>query len=301
MSTSFLPELKLIFVFLISFPVVTNAQLTYIYHYCDDIYGNYSLSSNYGDNIKSAITTLASNASTSYYNNHTTGVNEDKVNAFFYCRYDISPQVCRNCVEDTRKHVSRCHESLISYEECTVYYSNRSIISVVEDLDAIYTYDLGNVTADREVHFSQYLENVVTQLITNVTSEFGVSKRYFATTSSKYSSHETLYALAQCNPDITSSRCKTCLRNGFDDLTYNSTGDVYGQFIFPGCRLSYVLSSEELSRPWKFAQTSDDQYLASTLTPRHNSATSTGIQGSSLVLALIASISSVALSLKLLI
>uniref|UniRef100_A0A803MIQ4 Gnk2-homologous domain-containing protein n=1 Tax=Chenopodium quinoa TaxID=63459 RepID=A0A803MIQ4_CHEQI len=112
---------------------------------------------------------------------------------------------------------------------------------------------------DEDFSFSQLLDNTVTDLIKDVTSEFAVSSRYFATTTAEYSSSKSIYALAQCNPDISTIECRLCLRTSYNDFMSNYSGINYGQIFTPSCRLSYILSSEEPSEPWKFLQTYDNE------------------------------------------
>ncbi|KAL2931673.1 Cysteine-rich repeat secretory protein 1, partial [Bienertia sinuspersici] len=155
--------------------------ITYIHQSCYDDFGIYKVLSYYGSNIYVAIDELASKASTTYYDTYTTGTGDSNVNAFFSCRYDISPHVCQSCVAATATNTNQCFmkvESLISYEECTLHYSNRTIFSVIEDLPRLYHFS--NSTADRRpYHFTRFLANHVNELITDVTS----SSRRFATTS----------------------------------------------------------------------------------------------------------------------
>ncbi|XP_057248248.1 cysteine-rich repeat secretory protein 1-like [Beta vulgaris subsp. vulgaris] len=289
---SFLQKFKLPLLFISSYFFLANAQLTYIQQYCYNDFGTYSVLSNYSSNIVTSINELASKASTTYYNNYTTGIGEDQVNAFYSCRYDIPLSVCQSCVASAANNVSWCIssvESLIAYEECTLHYSNRSIFSVMEELPTLY-------------HLSSYMDNLVTGLIFDVGREFFTSSRYFATTKVTYSSSENIYALAQCNPDITSFECKTCLEFGYQNFTRNYTGRVYGQIFMPSCRLSYILSSEEPSPPWRFAETFDQirhQVRKRRFSPRVDF-TSTGTRGSPIIYAIIVSICTVALSLKLL-
>uniref|UniRef100_A0A803KUI5 Gnk2-homologous domain-containing protein n=1 Tax=Chenopodium quinoa TaxID=63459 RepID=A0A803KUI5_CHEQI len=234
-------------------------------------FGRYSLLSDYETNVETAIDELASRASTTYYGKYATGLGEDRVIAVFSCRYDITNEDCQDCVASTANNVSRCFsdvEGLIVYEECTLHYSNRSISGIMEDNPQIISYSTG---LDEDFRFNQLLDNTVTDLIKDVTSEFAVSSRYFATTTAEYSSSETIYALAQCNPDISSINCRLCLRTIYDDFMSNYTGTNYGQIFTRSCRLSYILSSEELSEPWMFAQTFDERnrYRTPRYSPRY--------------------------------
>lgn len=257
METSFLAKTKITLFFMISYFLFIDAQLTFIRQACTEDSDTSSFSSNYRENVDNTIIELISRASTTYFSNYTAGVSPDQVNAIFSCRYDVSPSVCQSCVASVANNISSCRsslESLIAYEECTFHYSNRSIFSIMEEFPLFYHVSL----MDAESLFSFRLENIITALISNVTADFSASSRYFATTMSRYSSSESIYALAQCNPDITSSDCRTCLQTGYQFLRSNYTNTVYGQTFSPSCRLSYILSTEVLSRPWRFQKTAEN-------------------------------------------
>uniref|UniRef100_A0A803N948 Gnk2-homologous domain-containing protein n=1 Tax=Chenopodium quinoa TaxID=63459 RepID=A0A803N948_CHEQI len=177
-------------------------------------------------------------------------------------------------------------EGIVYYEECTLHYANLSFSTIKVELPRFI--QASHETAKLEIYFNRILGDTVTDLIGNVTAEFPVSSRYFATTTAKYGS-ETIYTLGQCNPDITSVNCSMCLRNGFSVFTTNYTSSIYGQMFSPICRLSYVLSGDVLSRPWKFSRTFEQRPIFST-----------GTRGGSVIGAMIASFASVALYLKLL-
>ncbi|XP_056689356.1 cysteine-rich repeat secretory protein 9-like [Spinacia oleracea] len=289
MVTRFLSKIQFPIFFIISSILSVNSQLTYINHGCFEPFTHLS---GFEANIGNAITQLTFEASTSYYSTNTTGVGEDQVNAFFYCRYDVSPQTCQSCVASAAINITSCLssvEGIVYYEECILHYANLSFSTIMVELPRYV--QASRQTADLETNFGQILGNTFIDLISNVTSEFPVSSRYFATMTAKYRSYETIYAFTQCNPDITSNNCSTCLQNGFSAIATNYTGSVYAQLFSPICRLSYVLSGETLSRPWSFSQT----FRRS---PPTFSAGNRGIRNS-FIGAMIASISSMAMCLKL--
>ncbi|KAL2926065.1 Cysteine-rich repeat secretory protein 9 [Bienertia sinuspersici] len=254
MATSFLSKNQLTLVFIFVNILGLNSQITYLNQACYD--DDTSYGSDYKANVNKAVTQHTLEASKTYYNTSTTGVGVDKVNTLFSCRYDISPQTCQKCVASTANNISWCFPSVhgfIIYEECILFYSNLSMSTIMEVLPYLAHYS--HRTHNLEVHFSNVLNNTMSDLFKNVISEMDVSSRYFAMTTTNYRSKDTIYALAQCNPDMASFNCSRCLRLGFDILATNYTGAVYGQLFTPLCRLSYMLSNEELSRPWSFFRT----------------------------------------------
>ncbi|XP_074304941.1 cysteine-rich repeat secretory protein 38-like [Silene latifolia] len=230
----------------------TDAQ--YLHQDCYEGYGTYSLSSDYGSNIDTAITELASLASTTHFNTITVGNGTEQVNAFFSCRYDMSSDTCQSCVTSTLDRVSECFRSVASiqfYQECTVYYSNYTIFSIMEELPS---YTIHGLDPINDTEFDTLLSKTFETLISDVISEFADSSRYFATGTADYST-ETIYALAQCNQDLTSSDCKTCLEQRFGNFTADYPGAFLGQVFTPSCTLSYKLSSVTMTSPYDFTVT----------------------------------------------
>ncbi|XP_021852659.2 cysteine-rich receptor-like protein kinase 10 [Spinacia oleracea] len=271
----------------ISFILNINSQE---FRQCYEVDGIYNFHRNNSrHNIDKAITQLVSNATNTYFNTISTGSGLDKFNALYSCRYDYPLQSCHSCVKSFVDVVLSCLPNVQGHsyrDECTLYYSNRSL-DLSDEMDKFRRVGLAGgrtVTSKEENKLSQTLYTTVTRLIEEVISEFNVSSRYFAMTSEKYSSSETIYALAQCNPDLTSFECKTCLQSSFDWFTSDRTfpGVAQAKIYTPICRLFYMFSNKELSQPWNFA------------------ISSTGTRGNPIMAAIVASTSSVALLLKLL-
>ncbi|XP_074304932.1 antimicrobial ginkbilobin-2-like protein [Silene latifolia] len=239
-------------VFVLFFHHITDAK--FIGQDCYDGVGKYSSSSDYGTNINTAIGKLGTLASTTYFNNISVGTGTDKVNALFSCRYDIASEDCQICVASTIAYVPLCLRSVEGiqfYQECTLHYSNYTIFSFMEETPRYYIHGLRTVSDDGE--FSKLLSTTFTTLINDAVSEFAVSSRYFATATADYSTFETIYALAQCNEDLTSSDCNKCLEQGFGNFTETYPGAYLGQVFSPSCTLSYKLSSVTMTKPYDFS------------------------------------------------
>ncbi|KAK9681714.1 hypothetical protein RND81_10G022300 [Saponaria officinalis] len=252
MATFCHQKIKFLAIFILSiYYVNTNAQL--LYQDCYEDFGEYDILSDYGANVDKAIEQLVELASTSYFNKISVGKGGDKVNALFSCRYDMTSDDCQSCLQSSLENVPHCYRSVESaqfYQECTLRYSNATIFSVLEYLPRYSIHSLDAVNDDGE--FIQLLSETISDLITETVSEFSVSSRYFATTTADYSVLKTLYALAQCNEDLSSSDCEQCLQIEFGNFTSNYPGAFLGQIFTPSCRLSYKLSSVTMTTPYDF-------------------------------------------------
>ncbi|KMT01218.1 hypothetical protein BVRB_9g212370 [Beta vulgaris subsp. vulgaris] len=286
MATTIFSKNELALLLIVSFFFSVDSQLHHMMEYC----GNDDSENTSMPNIDQGIKQLISEASNTYYSTtNSTGAGLDRFNAFFSCRYDVTPQTCQSCVSSAAERVYEClpeTESSVYYEECTLHYSNRSNFSVIEDLSPMAVYN--SRTIKGEGQFLQTLYNTINDLIGEVISKFPVSSRYFAMKKAKYSSRESIYALAQCNPDMMPANCSTCLHYLFTFSANDPSGVDYAQIVSPICRLSYLFTAKELSHPWSFADN------------RPPVSSSRGIRASSIFGGIIAIIFSVAVSLSFL-
>ncbi|XP_021724488.1 cysteine-rich repeat secretory protein 9-like [Chenopodium quinoa] len=211
MSISIYSNIKITLFFIVSiFLIRINSQPTHdIFGSChgggkDDEYKSQT-------DINKAITQLISNASNTYFSNISTGSGSDQFNALYYCRYDFSLQTCKSRVESAFEIARSCllnKESDRYFEECMIYYSNNTISTEREGMSRMATSGGRNLTVEEQSNFRQILDKTISNLTNNVNLEFNNSSRIFATTSEKYSSTETLYAIGQCNPYIPSTNCE---------------------------------------------------------------------------------------------
>ncbi|KAJ8420413.1 hypothetical protein Cgig2_033977 [Carnegiea gigantea] len=226
----------------------TNADVTHRYDYCYDQEGTFSFTDDYGINRDQALNQLISIAATSYYGNTTTiGLGQGQVNALFFCRYYVSPQVCQQCVAEavsrTKLFCSINVKAFIVYDECILRYANHTIFGIKEDVSMVHVYYTD--TVDDNGQFSRLVASTVTSLINDAILGYPSSSRYFATAKENYK-FQTIYFLAQCVPDITSSDCRGCLQNSFSNFSANYTGSPMGETFTPSCFITYNLSSNSI-------------------------------------------------------
>lgn len=117
--------LHLIFIQILFFKtVIADFQPKYVDTICDDN-GNYTQNSLYQRNLKQLLTIPTTQAdSTPGFYNSSIGEIPDKIYAIYYCRADITPQLCRDCIAAAAKMILvNCtteKEAVIWYEECTL-------------------------------------------------------------------------------------------------------------------------------------------------------------------------------------
>ncbi|PQQ20129.1 cysteine-rich repeat secretory protein 4-like isoform X1 [Prunus yedoensis var. nudiflora] len=85
----------------------------------------------------------------------------------FLCRGDVSPGVCRDCIDDSTKNLKQnCthnKESIVWYEECMLRYSNHSIFATEEEMPWRYWCSLNKVSNTDQ--FNQSLSTLMNGLV----------------------------------------------------------------------------------------------------------------------------------------
>ncbi|XWS18427.1 hypothetical protein CRYUN_Cryun32bG0043100 [Craigia yunnanensis] len=91
--------------------------------------------------------------------------------------------------------------------------------------------------ATNVTHFNQILTTLFDGLITKAAS--GDSLLKFALGNATFSNSETIYALAQCTPDLSQVDCNDCLSNATDLLSQCCSGRLGARVFTPSCNIRY--------------------------------------------------------------
>ncbi|XP_074287681.1 cysteine-rich repeat secretory protein 4-like [Silene latifolia] len=151
------------------------------------------------------------------FGNFTNGTGIDQVNALFYCRGNVDTSVCHDCVQAAADKIAKqCRflkEAIVWFEECTLRYANRSILSVdEEDPVYIYTNTTGIINDDLLNPFADEFDSAMAELIHQAANSRNLQG--FATAQLNISSTEDLHFAVQCSPDISGVACQRCLNSG---------------------------------------------------------------------------------------
>ncbi|XP_052290615.1 cysteine-rich receptor-like protein kinase 10 isoform X2 [Citrus sinensis] len=215
------------------------ADPTYAYHVCS---ANFTGNSTYQTNRNLLLSSLPTNASrgngySSGFYNETTGQDPNKVYGLFLCRGDQTASSCQDCVTfATRDLVQRCpdgKQTIIWYDQCLLRYSNRSIFSTMDTVPYVSLLNTQNVT-DRG-RFNQILASLMSQVVNQAVN----NSRKFATRTANFTALQTLYSLAQCTPDLSSSDCNVCLQAAIAELPNCCSGKTGAQVLIPSCIVRY--------------------------------------------------------------
>jgi hypothetical protein len=213
----------------------------YPWPFCHDS-DNFKANSSYQAHLDFVAATLPMNASASpdLFATAVVGTVPEQLWAVGLCRGDVNATACFNCLtqafRDLQNDCSYDKGATIYYDPCMLHYSDNQQLLADDESDLPYfiSYN-GNVTSD-QARFN----GLVAELV-NATAEHAAynSTRRFATGESRAGFEPKVYSLAQCTPDLTAARCRTCLEaiisqslDGFQNL-------VGGRALWINCTYRY--------------------------------------------------------------
>ncbi|OMO65186.1 hypothetical protein COLO4_31424 [Corchorus olitorius] len=236
---------RLAFLFFLIVSVQLCAMIAYVQSdelilFCS-LDSNFTVNSTYGNNLNHLFSTInTSNTQINHgFYNLSYGQNSDKVNAIGLCRGDVKPDICRSCITNsTIEFTQLCpnqKRAIVWYDECMLRYSNNSIFSKME-LEPSQAFINVNDVSDLN-KFNQTLSPLLDGLKTEAAS--GDSLRKFATGKADSSDSETIYASAQCTPDLSRVDCNNCLSNATKYLSECCSGKQGARVLTPSCNIRY--------------------------------------------------------------
>uniref|UniRef100_A0A0R0EMH6 Cysteine-rich receptor-like protein kinase n=1 Tax=Glycine max TaxID=3847 RepID=A0A0R0EMH6_SOYBN len=242
----------------------SSAAPFYIDTYCPK---NASYNSNvtFETNLKVLLATLVSNVSMSGFYYTFMGLGTTSVaNGQFLCRGDASAATCQDCIATAAKEITRLcpnkTESIIWYDECTLYFTNHYFSRTGIEPRAMLSDDR-NISASDLDSFNRTLFSLLNDLAEEAANSQSAKK--FATGQSRFdgsSPQRTVYALAECAPTETSTQCEECLKNAISTLPSCCGGKQGARALLAHCDVRYELflfyNTSGTSDPYKSKQLS---------------------------------------------
>lgn len=214
---------------------------SFIVYHCPNT-TTFSPNTTYQRNLNKLLSLLSSNSTNKngfYYT--TVGENnpENTVYGAFLCRGDLTPKACNDCVSVASKQIlqncPREKESVIWLAECMIRYSNLSFFNVAAEGPVFALTNTGSVMDQNR--FMQLLADTMNAAVVEAVKGGGDKK--FGTKKANFSSFQTLYTLAQCTPDLSSSGCEKCLTIATNELPSCCSGKQGGRALIPSCNIRY--------------------------------------------------------------
>ncbi|KAF5474691.1 hypothetical protein F2P56_006568 [Juglans regia] len=247
-----------------------EAAPTYASHYCPNA-TLFIPNSTYQDNLDFLLSALSSNSTLpeGFYRVNTGKNPPDVIIGRFLCRGDLTPDLCQKCIstamEDVRKRCPFDKVALIWYDECTLQYSNESFLNDMVPFVNIASSNKSVVEQDR---FNSLLSSTMKSLAARAANS--QSDKKFATEEVKFTSSQTLYALAQCAPELSVESCTTCLESAIGSIPQCCAGVQGGKVLLPSSNIRYELypfynHTAGLPVPGKRKSTSSSTIIAITV------------------------------------
>lgn len=153
------------------------------------------------------------------------------------CRGDVPADACQNCLQtsatDIRQLCPNQKEAIVWNENCTLRYSNQSILGS-ESTDP--SYELYNTGSPKSDQFSTEVRELLGNL--SATAAAGGPLRKFATGNSSVE-YDTVYGLVQCTPDLPEDQCNYCLLTVIGKITNCCVGRPGVRILAPSCFFRY--------------------------------------------------------------
>ncbi|XP_050147713.1 cysteine-rich receptor-like protein kinase 27 isoform X20 [Malus sylvestris] len=213
---------------------------------CINEKGNYTTNSTYQTNLNRLLSSLPSDENGNGYGFYNASYRLNSSNEHIYaiglCRGDVKAEDCRSCLNNSRYDLlQRCpnqKEAFGSYEKCMLRYSNRSIYGVMETEPSPYYWNINNISSSELDGFNQELRKLLDSIRREAAA--GGSLRKFAFGNTSGPTFQTIFALAQCTPDISEQSCSDCLVGAFAYISY-FYGKVGGGVNKPSCYFRFDL------------------------------------------------------------
>lgn len=204
---------------------------------CQDKFGNYTAKSRYKINLDTLLSAITSDTKIDYgFYNISVGQNLDIVNGIGLCTSDISVDDCHTCLSHAAAAlVLACpnqKDAIGWYDTCMLRYSNRYIFSKMELGPWFYFNDDSYYNDKRK--FNQSAATLLAKLQKEAAS--GDSLRKFAAGKANVSSSYTIYAFAQCTPDLEYSDCYSCLDVAINFALLNLFGQT-NRVFYTSCKI----------------------------------------------------------------
>ncbi|CAH8256686.1 unnamed protein product [Arabidopsis lyrata] len=231
-------------IFLISLDSVSEQEICFN--------GFFKPNSTYDLNRRQILSTLASNvtAHNGFFNSK---IAQDPNRVFIIgmCIPGTKPETCSDCIKGASEKISKSFPNQTDAytwpDCCMVRYSNVSFSGslVMEPSETLYhTGDIEDTGTNLTV-FDRIWDELMLRTITaaSLSSTHGSSfgQKYFGAEVASLTAFETMYAMMQCTPDVSSKDCEFCLKTSVGDYESCCRGKQGGAVIRPSCFVRWDL------------------------------------------------------------
>lgn len=206
---------------------------------------NYTANSTYQSNLKLLSTTLPKKATTSpsqLFATDTAGAIPDTVYALALCRGDTNASACAACIanafRDAQQVCAYVMDVTVYYDPCNLRFSNQNFLTSIDNTKQLIQGNGENVTSPAaafDAAVGVLLSAVVDYAVLNSSVRFGTGVEDFDT------NNPSIYAMAQCTPDLSPDECRACLDQIVKVQTKFFGGKQGGRIVGLRCNYRFEL------------------------------------------------------------
>ncbi|CAO2819901.1 unnamed protein product [Amaranthus hypochondriacus] len=210
---------------------------------------NMILYENFTNNVYSLLSILSSNPSSSFFYNTSITKYPPTVYGSYFCRADLKPKQCTNCISDTAKFLSDPQFSITnsdcygygSYRDsihCIIHFSNTSTFSVYQPGRILYSESIGEKVVDYKT-YNETLFDTIEGLVEEARLGNWSIPNFETRIVKIDGSDEKIYALVECTPDISAMNCSRCLKELNSEIPRCCNGTQGGYIAHGNCLMKY--------------------------------------------------------------
>ncbi|KAH7842135.1 hypothetical protein Vadar_001877 [Vaccinium darrowii] len=196
----------------------------------------FSPNGNFSQNLNNLMNYLDAQTPLTGFGNGTVGQNLNQVYGLALCRGDINTTDCQACVTEAINEVQNIcplkTEAFIWYNYCQFKYSNLNFLGQIDHTE--WYYQKNPVNASNPVYFNAQVKD----LFTNLESQAVASPKLYANGTLAIANSTTLYGLAQCTRDLSSTNCQSCIGIAIDIFQYGGEG---GKIMGGSCNIRFEI------------------------------------------------------------
>ncbi|XP_064981418.1 cysteine-rich receptor-like protein kinase 44 [Musa acuminata AAA Group] len=204
---------------------VPSRTVAYRWQICSTRGGNFTDNSTYESNLNLLLSSLVSNGSGSGFSTGTVGRIPNRVQGLVLCRGDTNATTCGSCLSngavDIRQICAYYKDAVVWYDECLIRFSNLQFLSTFdnEPTVALVNYDLKDEVDRFNKVVNELLSSTADWAAYNSTKRYATGQAFNVTQAVL-----TIYGLAQCTPDMSTSDCRQCLEGVLQGLPQGRMG-----------------------------------------------------------------------------
>ncbi|KAL8468868.1 hypothetical protein ACS0TY_031904 [Phlomoides rotata] len=201
--------------------------------------GNYTRNSRYSANLNTTLSSLHTNVNNDGFYNVSVGQGVDRANGIVLCRGDTQLDACRECVQTgAAELLNSCpnQKQAVRWDEtCMLRYSNDTIYGAMESRPAYYWWNPENATSPEQ--FQEDTRSLLDDLRDRAAS--GGSLRKVAAGNRTGPDFQTIFALLQCTPDLSTEDCTRCLYGATAEIPQYCERKRGCRVLWPSCNIRF--------------------------------------------------------------